>query len=343
MRANYSTRRSSVVLNPRGRVLGGLGDSDGGGYDGGGYDGGGNAGDGGGSSDSFSTGYDGSSADPGEGGSVSFSTGIGGDGPPGGGDVAEGSIAPTAAEAAFEAASQAAANATAAAAASAAYSQQQMAYEAVSLAAANAAAFEASQMANEAALSAAASALAASRASNAQSAKVAATIATGAMSLFGPIGVIAGLVAKATGFVDRAFENAMNGQQLSYDKNISDAGAALEGARGYGGDNAAINIEINKVQANLDAAKNAGLKAAITQLYRTYAKREPDPAGLAYWSNAFGPTVTADEVLAFQESLYINEPNLRPVAVTTQTAAQPSNNLALPIIAAVAGFLIFGS
>ena len=88
----------------------------------------------------------------------------------------------------------------------------------------------------------------------------------------------------------------------------------------------------------------AGSQAAVTQLYRTYAKRDPDPGGLAYWSNEFGPTITADEVLAFQEALYRNEPNLRPsVAVTTQTTAQPTNNLALPIIAAVAGFLIFGA
>jgi len=251
MLAAYNIRRSSVVLNPRGRVLGGLGEEGGGG-----------------DAESY------------------------------GGDIYGGGD--------------------------------------------DAAAFIASQMADEAALAAAAKSLAETRASNAQSAKVAATIATGAMALFGPIGMIAGLIGKATGFVERAFENSMNGQQLSYDKNISNAEAALEGARGYGGDNAAINTEINKVQANLDAAKKASIEAAVTTLYQTYAKRNPDPASLAYWSNAFGPTITADEVLAFQEALYRNEPNLRPVAVTTQTAAQPSNNLALPIIAAVAGFLIFG-
>ena len=104
-----------------------------------------------------------------------------------------------------------------------------------------------------------------------------------------------------------------------------------------------MTAEINKVQANVDAAKKASIEAAVTTLYQTYAKRNPDPAALAYWSNAFGPTITADEVLAFQQVLYANEPNLLPVAVTAQTAAQSSNNLALPIIAAIAGYFIFGA
>ena len=340
MRANYSTRRTSVVFNPRGRVLGRLGEN----------------GDG-----------------PPGGGDVAEGGYGGGDGPPGGGDVAEGNYGQTAAEAAFDAATEAAANAMAqaeaaanaaasanaaaafaqqqadyeaaslAASNAAAYAQQQADYEAVSLAASNAATFAASQIASEAALVAAANALAASRASNSASAKIAATIATGVMGFFGPVGMIAGLIGKATGFVDKAFENALNGQQLSYDKDISDANKALEGARGYAGDNAVINTEINKVQYNLDMVKKASIEAAVTQMYQTYAKRNPDPAALAYWSNAFGPTITADEVLAFQQVLYANEPNLRPVAVTAQTAAQSSNNLALPIIAAVAGYFIFGA
>ena len=356
MRANYNARRTSVVLNPRGRVLGGFGrlgeNGDGGGGEGGEGGGGGGGGEGGG----------------GDG-----PPGGGGDGPPGGGDVAEGSIGQTAAEAAFGAATEAAANAMAqaeaaanaaasanaaaafaqqqadyeaaslAASNAAAYAQQQADYEAVSLAAANAATFAASQIASEAALVAAANALAASRASNAASAKVAGSIATGLLGFLGPIGMIAGLIGKATGFVDKAFENALNGQQLSYDKNISDANQALEDARGYAGDNAVINTEINKVQYNLDMVKKASIEAAVTQMYQTYAKRNPDPAALAYWSQRFGPTITADEVMEFQQMLYANEPNLRPVAVTTQTAAQSSNNLALPIIAAIAGYFIFGA
>lgn len=281
MLAAYSTRRTSVVLNPRGRVLGGLG------------------------------------AEEGEGtGAESYRGDI-----YGGGDT------------------QALADADAIKAQIDLEASSKQAYEAASLAAA----FAASQMANEAALAAAAIALAASRASNAASAKTMATIANTAIGILGPFGMIAGLIGRATGATEAAFNDALNGRQLSYDNNISNADQALADARGYGGGDPAVLAEINKVQVNLDAAKNAGLKAAITQLYRTYAKREPDPAGLAYWSNAFGPTVTADEVLVFQESLYINEPNLRPVSVTTQTTAQSSNNLALPIIAAVAGFLIFGA
>ena len=268
MRANYSTRRSSVVFNPRGGVFGGLGEengpSDGGGYDpgpGGGYD------------------YGGSSY---------------------GGTVSEQATA-----------------------------------------ADNADAFAASQIASEAALVAASKALAQSRVDNAATAKTMATIANTAVGFMGPIGMVAGLISRATGFVENAFRDSLNNQQLSYDSNIKSAEQALADARGQAGSDATLTTEINKVQANLDAAKKAGITAAVTTLYQTYAKRNPDAAGLAYWSNAFGPTITADEVLAFQQVLYANEPNLRPVVTATQTT-QTSNNLALPILATLAGFLIFG-
>ena len=201
-------------------------------------------------------------------------------------------------------------------------------------------AFIDSQIVNEAALVAASKALTASKASNAETAKTMATIANTAVGFMGPIGLVAGLISRATGFVENAFRDSLNNQQLSYDTNIKSAEQALADARGPAGSDATLTAEINKVQANLDAAKMAGSQAAVTQLYRTYAKREPDPGALVYWSNTFGPTITADEVFQFQQVLYANEPNLRPVATTT---ARTSNNLALPIIAAVAGFLIFGA
>ena len=371
MRANYNARRTSVVFNPRARVLGGLG--------------------------GLSGGYEGEG------------TGV----DSGGGDTGAGQ---TAAEAAFNAATQAAANATAAAAASAAaaYSQQQMAYEAASLDAANAAAataaaaayaqqqmdyeaaslqaanaatFAAAQMANEAAMLAAANALAASRASNAASAKTAANIANAALSLFGLPGMIMGLLGRATGATEAAILDGLNGRQLSYGTNLATADQALADARGYGSGEPAVLAEINKVQTNLDAAKKAGIEAAVTKMYQTYAKRNPDPAALAYWSQRFGPTITADEVMEFQQALYANEPNLRPASYTQQQineairiskqtfsdadvitgltrlgftseeavaalnrfyASSPAQaasggGLALPIIAAVAGFLLFGS
>ena len=369
MRANYNARRTSVVFNPRARVLGGLG--------------------------GLSGGYEGEG------------TGV----DSGGGDTGAGQ---TAAEAAFNAATQAAANATAAAAAAAAYAQQQMAYEAASLDAANAAAataaaaayaqqqmdyeaaslqaanaatFAAAQMANEAAMLAAANALAASRASNAASAKTAANIANAALSLFGLPGMIMGLLGRATGATEAAILDGLNGRQLSYGANLATADQALADARGYGSGEPAVLAEINKVQTNLDAAKKAGIEAAVTKMYQTYAKRNPDPAALAYWSQRFGPTITADEVMEFQQALYANEPNLRPANYTQQQineairiskqtfsdadvitgltrqgltseeavaalnrfyASSPDQaasggGLALPIIAAVAGFLIFGS
>ena len=378
MRANYNARRTSVVFNPRGRVLGGLGDSETGG--------GANVPDSGGNIDT------------------------------GGGGGSDTGAGQTAAEAAFNAATQAAANATAAAAAAAAaaYSQQQMAYEAASLDAANAAAataaaaayaqqqmdyeaaslqaanaatFAAAQMANEAAMLAAANALAASRASNAASAKTAANITNAALSLLGLPGMILGLLGRATGATEAAILDGLNGRQLSYGANLATADQALADARGYGSGEPAVLAEINKVQTNLDAAKKAGIEAAVTKMYQTYAKRNPDPAALAYWSQRFGPTITADEVMEFQQALYANEPNLRPANYTQQQineairiskqtfsdadvitgltrqgltseeavaalnrfyASSPAQaasggGLALPIIAAVAGFLIFGS
>jgi len=202
-------------------------------------------------------------------------------------------------------------------------------------------AFINSQIANEAALVAASKALAQSKVDNAATAKTMATIANTAVGFMGPIGLVAGLISRATGFVENAFRDSLNNQQLSYDSNIKSAEQALADARGPAGSDATLTAEINKVQANLDAAKKAGIQAAVTQLYQTYAKRNPDPAALVYWSNTFGPTITADEVFQFQQVLYANEPNLRPVA--TATTAQTSTNLALPIIAAVAGFLLFGS
>ena len=256
MRANYSTRRTSVVFNPRGGVFGGLG------------------------------------AEEGEGtGAETYGGDI-----YGGGDTQ---------------------------------------------------AFIDSQIANEAALVAASKALAQSKVDNAETAKKMAFVANTAVGFLGPIGMVAGLISRATGFVENAFRDSLNNQQLSYDSNIKSAEQALADARGPAGSDATLTAEINKVQANLDAAKKAGIQAAVTTLYQTYAKRNPDPAALVYWSNTFGPTITADEVFQFQQVLYANEPNLRPVVTATQTAtqttAQPTNNLALPIIAAVAGFLLFGA
>ena len=313
MRANYSTRRTSVVLNPRGRVFGGLGENGdggdggyGGGYDGG-YDGG---------YASFSTGNDGSSQDPGEGGSVSFTTGY--------------TFSDANAISNQDAISQsiaALANPTDAAnEAAAALAYASVAEQAAAL--------------NAAAVTTAAQSLAATKASNATSAKTVATIANTLLGFFGPLGMLAGLVSRATGFIENAVLNNMN-NPTAFNSDLTNAQNALNDARGYAGDNAIVNNEINKIQTNLDIAKKAGIEIAVTQMYQTYAKRNPDPAALAYWSQRFGPTITADEVLQFQQFLYANEPNLRPVV--TQTASQSSNNLALPIIAAVAGFLIFGA
>ena len=53
----------------------------------------------------------------------------------------------------------------------------------------------------------------------------------------------------------------------------------------------------------------------VTELYRKYAKREPDASGLAYWMKDFGDSVSPEEETSFRESLYINEPNMDPNGV----------------------------
>ena len=260
MRANYSTRRTSVVFNPRGGVFGGLGEETGGGAN-----------------------------EPGEGGNI-----------PGGGGY-----------------ESAAADADAIAAQIALEASSKQAYEAA----------------------------AAQAAAQAQAAISTAKSVRRALSVVPVIGTLL-TVFEAIGEI--VTDIGKSKTQPEYAANQAAASKALAEAQalaaGPGGDSRLL-AQVTAIQnslANLDATKMANSQAAVTQLYRTYAKREPDPGALAYWSNAFGPTITADEVFAFQEALYRNEPNLRPMATATQTT-QSSNKLALPIIAAVAGFLLFGS
>jgi hypothetical protein len=282
MRANYSTRRTSVVFNPRGGVFGGLGEETGGGANAPGE--GGNV-----SSEGYGGETGGGANLPGTGGNI----------PGTGGGYAE-----------------AAADADAIAAQIALEASSKQAYAAL------------------AARAAAQAASAAATAKNIRSVLNATPIGR-AISIF-----------EAIGDIFSSIVNSRNDPE--YAANVAAATAALREASalaaGPGGDSR-LATQVTVLQntlTSLEATKMANSQAAVTLLYQTYAKRNPDPASLAYWSNAFGPTITADEVFAFQEALYRNEPNLRPMAIATQTTAQTSTNLALPIIAAVAGFLIFG-
>jgi hypothetical protein len=196
--------------------------------------------------------------------------------------------------------------------------------ESQAAASAAAEAFAEAQMADEAAMVAASQALALT-AGAPQKTGLQIALSIGS-KIPGPVGFALGLLSMAV-------------QYGGTPKTAGEIDQMFENARGGANGDAAVLKQIDIIKTNVT---NAGSEAAVARLYQTYAKRNPDPASLAYWSNAFGPTITADEVLAFQEALYRNEPNLRPVAVTTQTATQQSSNLALPIIAAVAGFLIFG-
>ena len=308
MLAAYSTRRSSVVLNPRGRVLGGLGEEGGGGDAPGPADGG-----------SGGYGYDGDSGE----GYTGFAL-----------ERAEAEMNAIAAaqdaQAAADAAREAARFDNAAASAAA---------QAEALAAAENAAYaeqEAARFANAAASAKAASA--AARAEITQRAAMVSTVVQAVASKFGPIGFVAAMVEKVTGFVG----NLVAGTATKSD--YANAQKSIDNARNGAGSDQQLQQQIDKVQQSLNAVKIAGVEAAIRQLYLTYAKRQPDPGGLAYWSDRFGPTVTPDEVLQFQETLYATEPNLRPAVVTRiEPAAGAGTGLALPLIAAIAGYFILGS
>ena len=291
MLAAYNTRRSSVVLNPRGRVLGGLG---------GGYEGEG-------------TGVD---------------SGVGGDSEGYTGFALQRAEAEMAAQDAAYAAKEAAQFANAVQSAEA---------QAAAIAAAEEASYaeqKAARFANAAASSKAASA--AALAEITQRAAVVSTVVQAVASKFGLIGFVAAMAEKVTGFVGSLV--AGTATKSGY----ASAQQAIDNAHNQAGSDTQLRAEIDKVQNSLNAVKTAGIEAAIRQLYLTYAKRQPDPAGLAYWSDRFGPTVTPDEVLQFQETLYANEPNLRP-AVVTRIESTAGAGLALPLIAAIAGYFILGS
>jgi hypothetical protein len=301
MLAAYSTRRSSVVLNPRGRVLGGLGEEGGGGDAPGPADGG-----------SGGYGFDGDSGE----GYTGFAL--------------ERAEAEMAAQDAAYAAKEAAQFANAVQSAEA---------QAAAIAAAEDAVYaeqEAARLANAAASAKAASA--AARAEITQRAAVVSTVVQAVASKFGPIGFVVAMVEKVTGFVGSLV--AGTATRSGY----ASAQQAIDNARNGAGGDPQLSAEIDKVQQSLNAVKTAGIEAAIRQLYLTYAKRQPDPGGLAYWSDRFGPTVTPDEVLQFTETLYANEPNLRPAVVTRiEPVAGAGTGLALPLIAAIAGYFILGS
>ena len=308
MLAGYSTRRSSVVLNPRGRVLGGLGEEGGGGDAPGPADGG-----------SGGYGYDGDSGE----GYTGFAL-----------ERAEAEMAAIAAAQDAQAAADAAREASFSASseeAAAAYAEAKAAADEAALAEQ-----EAAMYANIASISNVASK--AALAEQARVAVAASKVVQAVASKFGLPGFVVAMVENVTGFLGKAIAGAATSS------GFASAQKSIDNARnGAGGDQQLLS-EIDKVQRSLNAVKIAGVEAAIRQLYLTYAKRQPDPGGLAYWSDRFGPTVTPDEVLQFQETLYATEPNLRPAVVTRiEPAAGAGTGLALPLIAAIAGYFILGS
>ena len=308
MLAAYSTRRSSVVLNPRGRVLGGLGEEGGGGDAPGPADGG-----------SGGYGYDGDSGE----GYTGFAL-----------ERAEAEMNAIAAAQDAQAAADAAREASFSASseeAAAAYAEAKAAADEAALAEQ-----EAAMYANIASISNVASK--AALAASSVTAKGVSSVVAPVFSMLGPVGKLAALAENMTGFLGKAIAGTAT------KNDYAGAQRAIDNARNGAGSDSQLQEQITKVQQSLNAVKIAGVEAAIRQLYLTYAKRQPDPGGLAYWSDRFGPTVTPDEVLQFQETLYATEPNLRPAVVTRiEPAAGAGTGLALPLIAAIAGYFILGS
>lgn len=307
MLAAYSTRRSSVVLNPRGRVLGGLGEEGGGGDAPGPADGG----SGGYGVTGDSEGYSGFALERAE---AEMNA------------IAAAQDAQAAADAARESARFDSAAASAAAQAEALAAAENAAY----------AEQEAARFANAATSAKAASD--AARTATVVTARNVSQVVAAVFSMLGPVGKLAAFAENMTGFLGKAIAGTAT------KNDYAGAQQSIDNARNGAGGDQQLLAEIDKVQRSLNAVKIAGVEAAIRQLYLTYAKRQPDPGGLAYWSDRFGPTVTPDEVLQFQETLYATEPNLRPAVVTRiEPAAGAGTGLALPLIAAIAGYFILGS
>jgi hypothetical protein len=235
MLAAYSTRRSSVVINPRGRVLGGLGEEGGGGDAPGPADGG-----------SGSYGYDGDSGE----GYAGFAL-----------ERAEAEM--NAIAAAQDA--QAAADAAREASFSSSTEESAAAY-AEALAAADIASYtaqEAARFANAATTAKAASD--AARAATVVTARDVSRVVAAVFSMLGPVGKLAALGESLTGF----FGKAITGTATRSD--YTNAQRAIDNARNEAGGDPQLQEQISKVQQSLNAVKIAGIEAAIRQLYLTYA------------------------------------------------------------------------
>lgn len=66
------------------------------------------------------------------------------------------------------------------------------------------------------------------------------------------------------------------------------------------------------------------MATTVEQLYRNVLGREPDPGGLAYWSQQFGPTVDANELATFRSVAAVTEPGFSNALAPAPAPAAPA-------------------
>lgn len=66
------------------------------------------------------------------------------------------------------------------------------------------------------------------------------------------------------------------------------------------------------------------MATTVEQLYRNVLGREPDPGGLAYWSQQFGPTVDANELATFRSVAAATEPGFSNALTPAPAPAAPT-------------------
>ena len=95
---------------------------------------------------------------------------------------------------------------------------------------------------------------------------------------------------------------------------LYDDNGAIIGYQGPGGSRQLYNQggAVGYAEGGEAGENTATSLQEVTELYRKYAKREPDASGLAYWMKDFGDSVSPEEEKSFEESLYINEPSMNP-------------------------------
>jgi hypothetical protein len=198
-------------------------------------------------------------------------------------------------------------------------------------------------------------ALAAINASNQTASKVVSSLVPAILGMFGPIGMIAGLVAKATGFFDSAVSSISRGQTGKASSDLSLADNSIDQAAGLAIElnNAEVKRQIAIVKNNINSVKP--LVETIQTLPPTTKTGVSVPTNKVVVDTATGKVV-AGQVLVDDKGKVVpgqvaidsktgkDSGQIVQDKVTGQLTIEPlqASNALLPIVALAAGYLLFG-